>query len=293
MHKLKILCLVLSFLLFAVLPFSINFSAFAKIHKIKPTPPANPERIVSMSPGHTEILFALGAGEKIVGVSSFSDDPDEAKTKPVIGGDLAPDLEKVLSLKPDIVFALSHSQARYISILEQSGIYVVALEPQTMQEILSAIDSISRSVGKKEQGEQLMAKLTHSLNNVRRIVQNSAPKRVFVEVWDMPLLTVGGKSFISDIVKEAGGINVAENKNLAYAPCDIETLYLYNPEVYIVVSHEYKTTSSIITKPEFKDIDAVKHNRILPIPADLIVRSGPRSFDGLWEMAKIIHPEKF
>ena len=293
MNKLKSLCLILGFLLFAALPLTINWTTLVDISKNKPPLPVNPQRIVSMSPGHTEILFALGAGDRIVGVSSFSDYPEEATTKPTIGNYLAPDLEKILSLQPDIVFALSHSQSRFIGVLEQAGICVIALEPITMQEILDAIDVISQAIGEPERGAELAFELNESLDEVRGIVAHSEPRRVFVEVWDIPLLTVGNKSFINDIIHLAGGINVAKGKNLAYAPCEIETLFLYNPEVYIVVSHEYKSSSSIINRPEFADIYAVKNNRISPVTADLVARSGPRSFTGLREVAKIIHPEAF
>lgn len=293
MNNLKLLSMILVFCLLAALPAALNREALTGAGQNKPPLPAKAQRIVSMSPGHTEILFALGAGDRIVGVSTFSDYPEEAKTKPTIGDYLAPDLEKVLALKPDIVFALSESQVQYIGILEEAGICVVALEPKTMQEILNAIEAISQAVGEPERGAALAAELSRELNQVKDLVARSRPKRVFVEVWDTPLLTVGKKSFINDIVRQAGGVNVAAEKNLAYAPCEVETLYVYNPEIYIVVSHEYKKNSSIITKPEFADIEAVKNNRISPVVADLVVRSGPRCFAGLAELAKIIHPEAF
>ena len=96
---------------------------------------SKPQRIVSMSPGNTEIVFALGAGDRVVGVTSYSDYPEEAKTKPTIGGYHAPDVEKIVSLAPDVVFAMTDIQAKYIQILRQAGIRVVAVEPKTLPEI--------------------------------------------------------------------------------------------------------------------------------------------------------------
>ncbi len=106
--------------------------------------PARPQRIVSMSPGNTEILFALGAGDRVVGVTSYSDYPEEAKTKTSIGGYHAPDVEKIVALSPDIVFAMGEIQATYIKILQQAGIKVISVEPKTLPEILTAIGVIGK-----------------------------------------------------------------------------------------------------------------------------------------------------
>jgi len=254
-------------------------------------PSAKPQRIVSMSPGHTEILFALGAGDRVVGVTSYSDYPEEAKYKPSIGGYHAPDVEKIVALTPDIVFAMGEIQAKYIRVLEQSGIPVVSVEPRTLPEILTAIDIISAAIGEQERGAVLHAALARQLDKVRELTAQSPAKRVFLEVWDAPLLTVGRKSFINDIISQAGGSNVAANKNVDYTPCDIETLYAYNPEVYIVLSHSRDDIRSFITRPELTNIAAVKNKQVFQIDDDLLARPGPRSFTGLLKLAETLHPE--
>lgn len=252
---------------------------------------SKPQRIVSMAPGITEILFALGAGDRVVGVTSYSDYPEEAKTKPSIGGYYAPDMEKIVALQPDMVFALRETQARYIRILEQAGIPVVAVEPRNMQEILTAIDTISVAIGEQERGAALHAALAHQLATVRRVTAAAAPKRVFLEIWDAPLLTVGRKSFINDIITQAGGINVAADKDIDYTVCDIETLYAYNPDVYIFVSHGRNDPRFFLTRPHLAAIAAVKNGQVFPIDGDLLMRPGPRSFTGLVKLAAILHPE--
>lgn len=254
-------------------------------------PLGKPQRIVSMSPSHTEILFALGAGDRVVGVTSYSDYPEEAKYKPGIGGYHAPDVEKIVALAPDIVFAMGEIQAKYIRVLEQSGIPVVSVEPQTLPEILTAIDIISETIGEQERGAVLHTQLVRQLDEVRQLTAQSPPKRVFLEVWDAPLLTVGQKSFLNDIISQAGGINVAADKKMDYVPCDIETLYAYNPGVYVVLSHSRNDIRSFITRPELAYIEAVKNKQVFQIDDDLLARPGPRSFTGLLKLAEILHPE--
>lgn len=251
-----------------------------------------PQRIVSMSPGNTEIVFALGAGDRVVGVTSYSDYPEEAKTKPTIGGYHAPDVEKIVSLAPDIVFAMTDIQAKYIQILRQAGIRVVAVEPKTLPEILNAIDIISEALGEEERGRQLHQELAGLLDQVRRHVGAAPVKRTFLEVWDTPLLTVGRQSFIHDLITQAGGINVSADKNVDYTPCDIEQLYAYNPEVYVVLSHSRDDIRSVITNPNLAAIQAVKTNQVFSITDDLLQRPGPRSFTGLVKLAEILHPQE-
>lgn len=259
--------------------------------KHQPLLTAKPQRIISMSPSNTEILYALGAGDRVVGVPTYSDFPEEAKSKPSIGGYHAPDIEKIISLSPDIVVANGTIQTKYIRILEQMNIRVVSVEPKTMPEILAAIDIISEAIGEQERGQTLHAALAEQLNAVQHLTAHSPPKRVFVEVWDAPLMTVGNQSFINDMINQAGGINVAADHNVDYMPCDIETLYNYNPEVYIIISHNRDDMRSLITKADLADITAVKNKQIFPMVDDLFVRPGPRSFTGLMKLAEILHPE--
>ena len=253
---------------------------------------SKPQRIVSMSPGNTEIVFALGAGDRVVGVTSYSDYPEEAKTKPTIGGYHAPDVEKIVSLAPDVVFAMTDIQAKYIQILRQAGIRVVAVEPKTLPEILNAIDIISEALGEEARGRQLHKELAGQLDQVRRQVGTAPAKRTFLEVWDTPLLTVGRQSFIHDLITQAGGINVSADKNVDYTPCDIEQLYAYNPEVYVVLSHSRDDIRSVITNPNLAAIQAVKANQVFSITDDLLQRPGPRSFTGLVKLAEILHPQE-
>lgn len=290
MDKQKWLYLISGILLSAMLLAPVLLS---KQDGLKPKPLiGKPQRIVSMSPGNTEIVFALGAGDRVVGVTSYSDYPEEAKSKPTIGGYHAPDVEKIVALSPDIVFAMTDIQAKYIQILTQAGIRVIAVEPKSLPEILTAIDIISEAIGEQERGRKLHRELADQLAEVRRLVGSAPLKRTFLEVWDTPLLTVGRQSFIHDLITQAGGINVSADKNVDYTPCDTEQLYAYNPEVYVVLSHSRDDIRSLITNPSLADIQAVKTNQVFSITDDLLQRPGPRSFTGLVKLAEILHPQE-
>jgi iron complex transport system substrate-binding protein len=290
MDKPKWLYLISGLLLSAML---LAPAILSKQDSLKPKPlTGKPQRIVSMSPGNTEIVFALGAGDRVVGVTSYSDYPEEAKSKPTIGGYHAPDVEKIVALSPDIVFAMTDIQAKYIQILKQAGIRVIAVEPKSLPEILTAIDIISEAIGEQERGNKLHRELADQLAEVRRLVGSAPLKRTFLEVWDTPLLTVGRQSFIHDLISQAGGINVSADKNVDYTPCDTEQLYAYNPEVYVVLSHSRDDVRSLITNPNLGDIQAVKNNQVFSITDDLLQRPGPRSFTGLVKLAEILHPQE-
>jgi iron complex transport system substrate-binding protein len=213
-----------------------------------------------------------------VGVTSYCDYPSEAKNKAKIGGYYTPDVEKIVALAPDIVFAAGESHAKYIRVLEQAGIRVVSLEPKNMNELIAAIDLISLFIGEKERGKELHAGLTEQLDEVRRLTAELTPKRVFLEVWDAPLLTIGGKSHIND-------------NPMDYMRSDMEALYAYNPEAYIVVSHSRGNVRSFAARPELSDITAVKEKKVYKILEDVLTRVGPRNFTGLRQIAEILHPE--
>ena len=249
-----------------------------------------PQRIVSLSPGHTEILFALSAGDRVVGVTSYSDYPEEAKTKPSVGGYHAPDVETIVALRPDVVFALGDIQEPYTRILRQAGIRVIAVEPKTLEEILVAIVIMSEAVGEQEKGMELHRRLRNQLETVQQMVSALPTRSVFLEVWDAPLLTVGNRSFIHDVVRQAGGVNVAGSRSADYTPCDIETLYAYNPDVYVVLSHNGSDAGKLINRADLAGLEAVKNRQVFSIP-DVLSRSGPRCFDGLDRLARILHPE--
>ncbi len=254
-------------------------------------PTGKPQRIVSLSPNITEILFALGVGDRIVGVTSFSDYPEEAKTKPYVGEYEAPDIEKIIAQKPDLVFASGEAKESQLLVLAQANIPVVTVNPKNLPEIIAAIDLISVAVDEPARGAILHEQFTSQLKSIEIQTSQLSSKRIFLEIWDIPLLTVGGKSFINDIVIRAGGQNVAAKVEADYTPSNLEALYAYNPDIYVIVSHNNENARSFIHRSELANLTAVQNKQIFAISSDLLTRAGPRSFQALSQLAEIIHPE--
>lgn len=255
-------------------------------------PLERPKRIISLSPSNTEILFAIGLSDQIVAVSDYSDYPPEAKQKPRIGGFQSPDVEQIVSLQPDIVFAGS-LHARAVEVLTAAGIRVVVVEPKTMQEVLDALTLVGEITREQTAAQKVTAELAARLQTIRKLIAAEPKQRVFLEVWDEPFMTIGGKSYLSDIVTQAGGINVAAEKPTDYMTCDFEYLYSLNPDLYIAVNHiGLGRTLNMSSHPWMRNLQAVANGKVYYVPDDILSRPGPRSFEGLVELAKILHPEK-
>ncbi|WP_082816788.1 ABC transporter substrate-binding protein [Anaerosporomusa subterranea] len=250
-----------------------------------------PKRIISLSPSNTEILYALELGDRLMAVSEYSDYPPEAKQKPRIGGFQSPDIEQIISLHPDIVFAGSlHTRA--VAALTAAGVPVAVVEPKTMQEVLDAVKLVGVITGEQDVSERVTVNLAAQLQTIRDLVSKQPKQRVFLEVWDEPFMTIGAKSYLSDIVAQAGGINVAGDKPTDYMTSDFEYLYSLDPDIYIAVNHiGLGRTLKMSNHPWMQNLRAVKTGQVHYVPDDILSRPGPRSFEGLVVLAKILHPE--
>lgn len=254
--------------------------------------PETAQRIVSLSPGNTEILYALGLEERIVGVDSSSDYPPQAKDKPQIGPYNAPEVERIIALQPDIVIASGEIQAPCIRLLQQAKIPVVSVEPQSMGDILETISCIAAATGSEAAGERLCKNLTEKLIKVQQLTAESRPKRVFLEIWEKPFLTVGGRSYLNDLLQQAGGSNVAGTRGGHYISWDLEELYAADPEVYLLLGHKQQQPAvKMSARPELAQLSAVRQGNVHVMNDDLLARFGPRSFDGLLEAASYLQPE--
>lgn len=250
-----------------------------------------PKRIISLSPSNTEILYTLELADNILAVSEYSDYPPEAKQKPRIGGFQSPDIEQIVSLRPDIVLAGSlHTRA--VEALTAAGVPVAVVEPKTMQEVLDAVKLVGDLTGKQAVAARVTSELTAQLQGIRDLVAEQPKRRTFLEVWDEPFMTIGGKSYLNDIVTQAGGVNVVADKPTDYMTSDFEYLYSLDPDVYIAVNHiGLGRTLQMSTHPWMQNLRAVKTRQVYYVPDDILSRPGPRSFEGLLELAKILHPE--
>jgi iron complex transport system substrate-binding protein len=253
-----------------------------------------PLRIVSIGPSNTEFLFALGAGDRVVGVDEFSDQPAAATKIEKVGG-VKVNLEKVVSLKPDLVLSVKFSDGT-IERLAATGVPVLVVDPQSIGDVSRTAILLGRAVGAN--GEQLATDLDAKLQQVKQKVAGASGKpRVFHEVdASDPTrpFTVGPGSFIQDLISIAGGVNIFAGAASAYPQISVEALVRADPEVIILGDADYGTTAEqVAARPGWSGISAVKNRKVFPIADSLVSRPGPRVGDAAEAYAKLLHPELY
>jgi len=255
-----------------------------------------PERIISLSPANTEILFALGLGEKVVGITNVCNYPSQVQEKEKIGGYANPNLEKIIKLKPDLILASHGSPMKIINQLEKLNYTVVGLNPKNIEDIISSIIMVGKITGKNEEAEKLTKEMKKRMEAVLsrtiNLTQDNKPRVLYV-VWYKPLWTAGSGTFIDELIRKAGGTNIAGDIT-GWPKMNLETVIERNPQVIIVgEGHPGGLVETVKGEGLLWITDAFKYNKIYTINADIVSRTGPRIIDALEEMAKIIHPELF
>ena len=258
-----------------------------------------PQRIISLAPSNTEILFALGLADKVVAVTDYCDYPSEAKEKPSIGGFSTPNIEELVALSPDLILATSIHEKRIIPQLEGKGITVFALNPKTLDEVLEAINLVGEITGEEEEASGLVAEMGHRIKAVTDktggLPEGQRP-RVFYIVWHDPLMASGSETLQDDLIDKAGGINIARDLT-GYADISLEAFIAANPQVMIAGgghgSGEDLPLQFAKNDERLSDMDARINDQVYGVDANLASRPGPRIVDGLEEFAEFIHPELF
>jgi iron complex transport system substrate-binding protein len=249
-----------------------------------------PEKIISISPAITEILFALGLNEEIIGVSNYCDYPEEAQGKEKVGGFEDPNVEVIIAKNPDLVFASAGVQEELIKKLEGLNIKVAVLDADNIEEVIANIVITGKITGKEKEADEIASAMTQKLEEIRAKVKDQPKPKVFVEVWDDPLMSAGYGSFIHSIIEDAGGINVAADNSERYYTFSMEKLLEIDPDIYIINTHSHKP-ADVKNRNGYHVLSAVQNNKVYAIDDSLISRAGPRVIQGLEEMAQIIHPE--
>ena len=256
-----------------------------------------PDKIISLSPNLTEIVFALGLGDKVVGVSSDSDWPAEAKQKPKMGTFWQPNTEIIIAAKPDLVICETFLQHKEIAeTLKRSGIKVLSLRVESIEEFYSAILSIGDATGIRDKAEALESKIKNELNEIREKVLNAKKVKVLWVVQTEPIRVVGVKTFVNQIIEIAGGQNVIAPTGDQYPSVGTEAIMTSDAEVII---QSAMGTEDITKQQEsaekfwsrFANLPAVKDKKVYVLEADTVLRLGPRLPDGALAVAKLLHPE--
>jgi iron complex transport system substrate-binding protein len=256
-----------------------------------------PQRIISLAPSNTEILYALGLGNEIVGVTSYDNYPPEVKQKAIIGGFSTTDIEKVVALSPDLIVAAPIHQKEIIPQLESRGLTVLGLNPVDVNGVSAAINLIGKVTGKAAAASVLVAQLdqrSKSISDATANLSQSNKPRVFYVVWHDPLMTAGTSTMIDDLITRAGGVNIASDLS-GYVNINLETVIQRNPQIIVVISSmgDSQSFDYIKNEPRFQSIDAIKNKQIYSLNSDIFGRTTPRIVDGLEQIATLIHPEIF
>jgi iron complex transport system substrate-binding protein len=259
-----------------------------------------PETIISLAPSNTEILYALGLEDKVVGVTEYCDYPEAAQDKPKIGGFSTVDIEKVIEIQPDLILAANKHKDDTIPALERLGLTVFALDPKNLDEVLEAITLVGRCTGSEDEASLLVAEMGNRIEAVTDETDNlpaAQRLRVFYVTWHDPLMTVGSTVLHNELIQLAGGTNIFQDLTENYPKISLEAVIVANPQVIItgvgMGTGKDLPFQFVSTEPRLEDVDARINNRIYPIATDLVGRSGPRTVDALEQLAKMIHPEIF
>jgi iron complex transport system substrate-binding protein len=257
----------------------------------------SPQRIISLAPSNTEILFALGLGDRIVGVTDYCNYPPEATTKPSIGGYNTPNIEQVIAMNPDLVLATEIHQVDLIPQLESRGLTVIGLNPKNIDDVLTAITLVGKATGQEKEAASLVADMQKRIKAVidktSKLSESQKP-RVFYIFWQDPIWTAGAGSFEDELIQKAGGVNIAHDLN-GYIDISLETVINDNPQVIIagvdMGTGKDSPLQFVQTESRLQDVDARQNERIYGTNMDVVGRPGPRIVDALEEFLKLIHPE--
>jgi len=250
-----------------------------------------PARIVSLAPANTEILFAIGAGDAVVGVTSYDDYPAEVADIAKVGDFAGPNLEAVAAAKPDLVVATTGVQADVLTKLEQLGATVIAVDPTSLDTLYEDIIELGQATGQVEGAEETVADMKAQVAEITVKAGAEEPVGTFVEIGQDPLFTVGSGTLIDELISLAGGTNIVAEPG--YVPYSAEKLIEADPEVYMATLGSMSDPAQLEQRAGFKDLTAVKNGRVVVLEDNYVSRPGPRVVLGLKQMAEALHPQAF
>jgi iron complex transport system substrate-binding protein len=259
---------------------------------------AAPQRIVSLAPSITEILFALGVGDRVVGVSTYCDYPPEAMHIDRIGTFLQPNVERILAKQPDLVIGVPSPDNRASVVhLEELGLHVLVVDPERIADIFAAIRTIAEAVGVPERGAELVDHIQRQLAVVATRLEGAPRPRVLMLVGRSPFIAVGPGTFQDELIQLAQGDNLTAQTGQKWPSVTLEFIVARAPAVIIDASMGSEETtdraSAVAFWGEFPTIPAVRDQRLYGYRAYELLRPGPRVAETLEAVARFIHPERF
>ncbi len=243
---------------------------------------APPVRVVSLAPHLTEILFDIGAGQRLVGVMAFSDFPEQAKALPRVGNHSHLNFEQILSLQPDLILGWrGGNRESDLKVLRDFGLKVFETDPRTLEDVAMLMRRLGMILGVPEAAEDRARHFEEAVMRLRKTRSNRRPLRVFYQVWDQPIYTLNGDHVVTQMIEGCGGTNVFSALDALSPVVSIEAVLDTNPEV-ILGPRESDQSASWMTRWEsWPQVKAVANKQVHSIPADLVARMGPRLVDAM------------
>ncbi|MFO7815444.1 MAG: cobalamin-binding protein [Halanaerobiales bacterium] len=257
-----------------------------------------PTKIISISPNMTEILFAVGAGDNVIGVTTFADYPEEATEVDKIGTITEPNIEKIIEMEPDVVIASSVNKMETVDRLKELNVKVAGFSADNVNMGIENIKKIGKLTGNEKESDEIVTEMYIKIAEINNLVEehleDNDKRKVFYEIWNDPLYTAGENNFIDDLINMAGGINIGRLAEGQWPQYNLEKLLVEDPEVYISTPHSAEMEVSkeqIKNRDQYQSISAIKNDRVYLIDEDIVNRPSPRLVKGLELMTKAVFPE--
>ena len=239
------------------------------------------QRIVSMSPHVTELLFAAGGGAKIVGAVSYSDYPEAAKRIPQIGSNRQIDMERVIAMKPDLIVVWMHgSSERQVEELRALGIPMFHSEPKKLDDIAASLQKLGKLMGTEAVAEPAAASLRKELATLTARYAHRPPVRMFYQVWDKPLYTLNGAHIVSDAIRVCNGVNIFAPLKVTAPIVSVEAVLQEDPEAIFSTGEGSQNDGGVNLWKPFTNMTAVKRANLFRLDGNLLNRAGPRMVAG-------------
>ena len=238
-------------------------------------------RIISLSPHVTELIFAAGAGERLIGTVKYSDYPEAAKAIPRIGDNRQLDIERIIAMKPDLLVVWMHgAYERVLEPLRKSGIPYFFSEPHKLEQIPETLLKLGSLFGTEKQAQMSANAFREQLTQLSTRYQNKSQVRTFYQVWGKPIFTLNDKSIVSDVLRICGGKNIFGHLSAAAPTLSTEAVIQENPELIITGDSENQAGSGVEQWKGFTTMLAVKNQNLVAVDGDQLNRAGPRIIDG-------------
>jgi iron complex transport system substrate-binding protein len=256
--------------------------------------PQVPRRVISLAPSLTEILFALDAGNLLVGRTERCNFPPEAERVPIVGAYMNPDLERVMNLNPDLILApQAGTRKEVITRLADLNLPVFVDDSHNLEDIRDLLFKLGHLLGRETQARHIVDEFDRVRSKVKERIKTQNEPSVLFAVGLAPLVVAGGNSFLGSMIREAGGRNIAETERTPFPKFSIEEVLRQDPDFILVLDKECPGDKCVEMWKRHRHLKAVREGKIYVLEGDLMARPSPRIGDGLMQLARILHPTAF